>query len=171
MNDCKVLYSIWNPFPLRSWSEWNLRNVTLVICISNLLFVFVLTLSAVGYGCSGWDRGSQCHIVCAGGVNNLKSHLWSLDNQDHTGHTTSMCMCQQDPCSENSAQSQCQLAVRWCRCTLHYKGNLLGKMVRWGCHLGFWKCLHMHQSCSSSGSHLMVHIQVWIPGHSQTNLK
>ena len=40
-------------------------------------------------------------------------------------------------------------------------------MVRWWCHLVLWNCLHKHHCHNSIGTHLRIHIQAEIEGHSQ----
>ena len=140
---------------------WNELMIDLISDNVISLQIFLLTSSKVGFGWTGWMQGSHCHTVCPGVVNQLKGHLWFLGNH-RCKHCDSL-----HPCWENLAGWQCQWAERWCRCSLHCLGSCLGRMVRWGPHLGLWRHLHMHQSYRSSGTHLWIHIQAEIQGRSQ----
>ena len=106
------------------------------------------------------------HTVFPGVANQLKGHLWSLDNLCHMDHTRWMCTFAY-PCWENSAGWQSRFVVRWCRCNLHCPGSCQGRMVRSGCLLVCWNCLHMHQSYRSSEMYLLIHMQAEIHGHFQ----
>ena len=140
----------------------------MLICYVIQLQIYILTSSTIGSGWFGLEQGSHCHTVFPGVVNQLKGHLWSLDNHIHChmGHSMSKGIFLY-PCWEHSAGWRCRFVVRWCRCNLHCSGNCLGRMVRLGCHFGCWNCLHMHQSYSSSVTHLLIHMQAEIQGHSQ----
>ena len=115
---------------------------------------FIRTSSTVGFAWSGWEQESHFHIVCPGEVSHLKDHLWSLDNQSIRGN--------RDSYWENSAGWHGQWVERWCRCSLHWLGSCLGRMVRWRCQLEKWMSPHILQALQSYISlvepYLMIHI-------------
>ena len=161
-------YEIPFHFPPNKSGIWNLFNEWLLISYVILLHIFILTSSIIGSGWIGFEQGSHCHTVCPGEVNHQKGLLWSLDNNNHMHHTSCLCIFAY-PCWENSAGWQSRFVVRWCRCNLVILGSCLDRMVRWGCHLGLWNCLHMHQIYRSIGTHLWIHMQAEIQGHSQNS--